>query len=90
MVDLRLRNLSFLAKRAWHYATKGDSLWKSLIMAKYDSADHMWRWNTSRPRFTRQWDEDFVLARYVVLGGFFISYVFEVVSPDIYAAFLGF
>ncbi|KAK8650190.1 hypothetical protein V6N13_139837 [Hibiscus sabdariffa] len=50
VVDLRLRNLSLLVKWAWRYATEGDSLWKSLIMAKYGSIVHSWHWQTSWSR----------------------------------------
>ncbi|KAL4312324.1 hypothetical protein GQ457_01G024220 [Hibiscus cannabinus] len=50
VVDLRLRNLSLLAKWACRYATEGDSLWKYLIMAKYGFTIHLWRWKISCPR----------------------------------------
>ncbi|KAK8589467.1 hypothetical protein V6N12_023874 [Hibiscus sabdariffa] len=50
VVNLRLRNLSLLAKWAWCYATYCESLWKALILAKYGHTVYSWRWQSSRPR----------------------------------------
>ncbi|KAL4296849.1 hypothetical protein GQ457_12G019510 [Hibiscus cannabinus] len=40
VVDLRVRNLALLAKWSWRYAIGHNSLWKSLIFAKYGVLGH--------------------------------------------------
>ncbi|KAK8600728.1 hypothetical protein V6N12_050579 [Hibiscus sabdariffa] len=45
VVDLRLRNLSLLAKWAWRFAMEPSSLWRAVLVAKYGAATPGWRMN---------------------------------------------
>ncbi|KAL4324943.1 hypothetical protein GQ457_11G024950 [Hibiscus cannabinus] len=48
VVDLRVRNLALLSKKAWRYATCSSSLWRRLIVAKYGEGVPWWRFNVVR------------------------------------------